>query len=69
MFNRRKYFLLSMVYSIMVIFLIIGFAVVEKAAHNVIYPEKTPFLSYSFSGIIPKMIKFHFMGKDFILHL
>lgn len=68
MFNRRKYFLLSMVYSIMVLFLIIGFVVVEKAAHNVIYPEKTPFLSYKLSGIIPKMIKFHFMGKDFILH-
>ncbi len=68
MFNRRKYFLLSMIYSIMVLCLIIGFVVVEKAAHNVIYPDKSPFLSYSFSGLFPKMIKLHFMGKDFILH-
>lgn len=68
MFNRRKYFLLSMIYSIMILCLIVGFATVEKAAYNVIYSEKTPFLSYNFSGNAPKMIKFHFMGKDFILH-
>ncbi len=68
MFNRRKYFLLSMIYSIMVLCLVIGFVVVEKSAHNVIYSDKSPFLSYKLSGIVPKMVKFHFMGKDFILH-
>ena len=68
MFNMRKYFLLSMIYTVMILFLIIGFVIVEKSAHNVIYSEKTPFLSYSFSGTMPKIIKLHFMGKDFILH-
>lgn len=57
-----------MIYSILLLCLLIGFVVVEKSAHNVIYHEKSPFLSYSFSGVIPKMVKLHFMGKDFILH-
>ena len=67
MFNKRKYFLLSMIYSIMILSLPVGFTIVEKAAHNVIYAEKRPFLSYSLSGFGQSRVNFHFMGKDFAI--
>ena len=67
MFNKKKYFLLSMIYSTMVLFLLVGFTVVEKAANNVIYAEKRPFLSYDLSGFMRSRVNFHFMGKDFVV--
>ena len=67
MFNKRKYFLVSMIYSIMVLCVIVGFTIVEKAANNVIYAEKKPFLSYNLSGLTTSNVNFHFMGKDFVI--
>ena len=67
MFNKKKYFLLSMIYSVMVLFLLVGFTIVEKAANNVIYSDKRPFLSYNLSGLMNSRVNFHFMGRDFVV--
>lgn len=69
MFDKRKYFFVSMISTLMIISLGLGMAIVEKNAQNVISSDKTPFLTYNFSGITSAQIKIHFIGKDFIFYL
>ncbi len=65
----KKYFFTSMASTALIIFFITGTIVVEKNAKKVISPNDPPFFSYKIEGHIPKMVKFHFWGKDFVFCL
>lgn len=69
MFNKKKYFIVSMISTTMVIALMLGFIVVEKNAMSIISPEKSQFFSYHLSKFIPDRVNLHFMGKDFVFQL
>lgn len=69
MFNKKKYFFISMFSTAIVLIMLLGFAIVEKNVSAIITPEKPTFFSYRLAESAPRTIKIHFMSKDFVLRI
>ncbi len=61
----KRCFLISMTFSIFVLVLIIGLAIVEKNTQLIISGNKLPFLIYEIKNSTIKFIQIHFMGQNF----
>ena len=61
----KKYFLISMIFSVFILALIIGLAIVEKNTQLIISGHELPFLKYEFKDSTIKFIQIHFMGQNF----
>lgn len=61
----KKYFVISMIFSIFVLVLIIGLAIVEKNTQLIISGHKLLFLVYELENSTIKFIQIHFMGQNF----
>ena len=66
--NLKKYFFTPMILCFFVIFLFVGFVIVEKNVQSIISSEDISFLSYNFKDGKEKFLKLHFMGQDFVFN-
>lgn len=65
---NSKYFFVSMICSLLVLILIVGFSIVERNAGAIILGQAPVFLSYNQPNSQTKQLKLHFMGKDFVFN-
>lgn len=66
--ENNRIFISSMLSTLFIIALFCGLAMVEKNARYIAFGDNTPLLIYKHDGFKPVYIKFHFMGKDYILN-
>ncbi len=65
--SRLKIFFCSMMSTLLLIFLSIGFIIVEKNTRLVAFGDSNPFLVYKHENFRISYAKVHFMGKDYII--
>lgn len=65
---QTKYFITSMLSTLLVLTLFSGFVIAEKNIRYIAFGDTSPFLVYEQKNMIPVYIKIHFMGKDFIIN-
>ncbi len=66
--NLKKYFLISLISTLFILFLITGFLAVEKNTQAVIFETNASFFEFKYDESTEKYLKIHFMGKDFVLN-
>lgn len=67
--KSKKYFFTSMIMSSLLLILIMGFTIVEKNGQSIISGENISLISYSDNNQENKILKIHFLGKDFAFNI
>ena len=67
--KSRKYFFTSMIICSLFLTLIMGFTIVEKNGQSIISGENISLISYTDNNQENKIVKIHFLGKDFVFHI